>query len=285
MTLGQRRVGAFVALTSLFVVALAIAPGTPATPNPRITVLKDIIYAVPESGPLTLDVYQPTDGWGYRTILAVHGGSWKRGDKSDFGWVARDLANEGFVVFAVNYRLAPPGGEATYPTPVGDLHTAWAWMQQNAARYHGDPRNVAVFGSSAGGHLGLLLSSEMSGDPEGPKAVIGLSPPTNLARMGAEGPLKFAVRSHLGCRLAECPDTYAIASPVNRVSSSYPPTLLAYSTDELIPLADGEELRDRLQEEGVETRFIVQEGTDHALRLASDILPKLIRFLRHQMPH
>ena len=284
MTPVPHRIGAFGALVSLFVVALAVVPASPASPKSDITVLRDVIYAVPDGDALTLDVYRPSYGWGYRTLLAIHGGSWKRGDKSDWNWLARDLAAEGFVVFAINYRLAPPGGEAIYPTPVTDLQTAWAWMEQNAARYHGDPENMSVIGSSAGGHLGLLFSSDMSGDAQAPKAVVGLSPPTDLARMGSEGPLKYAVRSHLGCALNDCPDRYAIASPVNRVQSTDPPIFLSYSTDELIPLSHGEELRNALDEQGVENRFVVLEGTGHALRNAPALLPKIVRFLRHQMP-
>jgi acetyl esterase/lipase len=283
MTLSPRKVGAFVALVSLIVVTMAVATGTSATPRTRIVVLKDLVYAVPPEGPLTLDVYRPEEGWGHPSLLVIHGGSWKRGDKSDWQYAARDLARGGFAVFVVNYRLAPPGGDATYPTPVTDLHTAWAWMQQNAARYHGDAKNIAVVGSSAGGHLGLLLASEMSGERDGPKAVVGLSPPTDLARMGAEGPLRGAVQGHLGCRLQACPDRYTVASPVNRVGSGFPPTFLAYSSDELIPLSHGEELRDRLNETGVPNRFVVNEGSDHALRMAGAVIPKAMRFLRRHM--
>jgi acetyl esterase/lipase len=156
-------------------------------------------------------------------------------------------------------------------------------MKQNAARYHGDPENIAIVGSSAGGHLGLVLASEMSGDPEGPKAVAGLSPPTDLATMGTEGPLRVAVEDHIGCRFHDCPDRYAVASPVNRVRSTDAPTFLAYSTDELIPLSHGEALRDRLNEAGVVNRFVVFEGTDHALRLTGVALPKAMRFLRRNM--
>jgi acetyl esterase len=283
MILGSSRAAAFGALASLFVAALTIGTGTPATPRTAIEVHKDIIYSVSEGGALSLDVYHPVEGWGHRSLLVIHGGSWKRGDKSDWRWVARDLARGGFAVFVANYRLAPPNGPATYPTPVDDLRTAWAWMQQNAARYHGDANNIALVGSSAGGHLGLILASEMSGDPMGPRAVVALSPPTDLETMGAEGPLKWAVKGHLGCRLADCPSLYEAASPLTRVQPTDPPTFLAYSTEELIPLSHGEAMRDRLIQAGVETRFVVIEGTAHALRLSDTVIPKAMRFLRRSM--
>ena len=280
---GPRRKARLGALVSLLTVALTVGYSAPASPKTSITVVKDVIYAVNEGGPLALDIYYPTESWGHRSILAIHGGSWRRGDKSDWGWVARKLARGGFAVFVANYRLAPPGGAATYPTPVEDLRTAWGWMRQNAARYHGDAENIAFAGSSAGGHLGLVLASELSGSPDGPKGVVGLSPPTDLATMGVEGPLKWAVEDHIGCSYRGCPGTYDVASPVNRVRSTDPPTFLAYSTDELIPLSHGEVLRDRLNEAGVVNRFVVIEGTDHALRIAGEVLPKAMRFLRHNM--
>ena len=278
-----RRVGAFTALVSLLTVGLTLGGVKPAAPRTDITVVKDVIFAVPPGGPLALDVYYPSQGWGHPSILVIHGGSWIRGDKSDWQWVARDLARGGFAVFVVNYRLAPPGGQATYPTPIDDLRTAWDWMQQNAARYHGSAGNIAVAGSSAGGHLGLILASEMAGDPTGPDAVVALSPPTDLTTMGSEGPLRWAVRRHIGCKLPDCPANYAAASPVNRVESSFPPTFLAYSTDELIPLEHGLALRDKLDQAEVENRFVVVEGSAHALRLPREVITKAMRFLRHNM--
>ena len=282
-TLGPRRVGAFAALALLLTVALTLGGVKSAAPRTNITVVKDVIFAVPPGGPLALDVYHPTKGWGYPSLLVIHGGSWIRGDKSDWRWVARDLARGGFAVFVVNYRLAPPGGQATYPTPVDDLRTAWDWMQQNAARYHGSAGNIAVVGSSAGGHLGLILASEMLGESSSPDAVVALSPPTDLTTMGSEGPLRWAVRNHLGCKLPDCPQTYAVASPINRVETSFPPTFLAYSTEELIPLDHGEALRDELTEDGVVNRFVTVEGSAHALRLPPEVITKAMRFLRHNM--
>jgi len=282
MVHGPRRAARLGALVSLLT-ALAVGYSAPASPGTSITVVKDVIYTVNEGGPLALDIYYPTDTWGHRSILAIHGGSWRRGDKSDWRWVARRLAKGGFAVFVANYRLAPPGGVATYPTPVEDLRKAWEWMRQNAAYYHGDAENIAFVGSSAGGHLGLVLASEMSSSPYGPEAVVGLSPPTDLATMGVEGPLMWAVEDHIGCTYRGCPEMYEVASPVNRVRSTDPPTFLAYSSDELIPLSHGEALRDRLNEAGVVNRFVVVEGTEHALRIAGDVLPKAMRFLRHKM--
>ncbi|MGH2753393.1 MAG: alpha/beta hydrolase [Actinomycetota bacterium] len=280
---GPRRTGALAALGSLLVAALTLGFGGEAEPKPTVRVVKDVVYSVPEGGPLALDVYRPAEGWGYPSLLVIHGGAWKRGDKSDWRWAARKLAKGGFAVFVANYRLAPPRGDAIYPTPVGDIRTAYAWIQQNAPRYHGDPRSIGVVGSSAGGHLGLLMAAEMSGHPEAPRAVVGLSPPTDLSRLGTEGPLQRDVAAHLGCELRDCPDTYAVASPVNRVQGSDPATFLAYSEDELIPLEHGVDMSDRLTEAGVPNRLMVVEGTAHGLRMGNIVLRKAIRFLRRRL--
>jgi acetyl esterase len=286
MTQGPRRAGAFSALASLLVAGLTLGPIAPANPKTPITVENDVVYSFAAGQPLTLDVYRPEEGWGHPSLLLIHGGSWKRGDKSDLEWVARDLARGGFVAFVPNYRLAPPNGLATYPMPVDDLRVAWDWVEDKAVRYHGSTQNMAVVGSSAGGHLGLMLTAELLEDPNSPAppdAVVGFSPPADLAMMASEGVLRWAVRDHIGCKLRDCPDSYANASPVNRVAPQFPPTFLSYGTEELIPLAHGQVLQSKLTEARVVNRFVTVEGSAHALRRSGVLIPKAMRFLRHNM--
>src|SRR4051812_9694192 len=93
--------------TSLF------APPVPASAGPLApgAVLRDVIYCTPGGLALKMDLYPPLNTPAGPTPVAVyvHGGGWSAGDKAD-GSGALDipeLRDRGYLVAAVNYRLAP----------------------------------------------------------------------------------------------------------------------------------------------------------------------------------
>jgi acetyl esterase/lipase len=88
-------------------------------------------------------------------VIVVHGGGWRSGERSDFpSWNAW-LADTGYVVFDIDYRLSPPPAWQDAPA---DVACAVGWVKENAARYGVDPERVALMGRSAGGHLVLLAA-------------------------------------------------------------------------------------------------------------------------------
>ena len=107
-----------------------------------------------------LDVYRPAHGSGAPTMVMVHGGGWRRGDKAAprairnkvTHWVGR-----GWVVVSVNYRLLP---EASPLVQADDLARALAHVQSLARTWGGDPAKVVLMGHSAGAHLVSLLTSD-----------------------------------------------------------------------------------------------------------------------------
>ena len=89
------------------------------------------------------------------TVIVVHGGGWRSGERSDFpSWDAW-LADEGYVVFDIDYRLSPSPSWRDAPS---DVACAVGWVKENATRYSVDPERVAIVGRSAGGHLALLTA-------------------------------------------------------------------------------------------------------------------------------
>ena len=279
-----RRAGVLGVLASLFVVALVLGPpGAPANARQDVVKYPDIIYTWTTSGPLTMDIYRPKFGVAYPNVLAIHGGSWRRGDKSDWADVAYRMAAGGFVVYVANYRLAPPNGDTTFPGPVDDLKVAYQFINDNALTYHGDHNDIGIIGSSAGGHLGLLLGEELGGTDMAPGAIVGLSAPTDLTRMAQDGPLSQAVRRFVGCNPETCPETYTQASPVDQVTPTHPEVLLTYSSDEIIPVSDGRALSDRLWDLNIQNRLVVTPGSGHALKTADEMIPKAMRYLRNKL--
>lgn len=121
--------------------------------------IMDIAYAPGEPGEefLKLDVfYNDHDGL-QPIIVQIHGGAWEVGDKSALNSIVRSryLANQGYVVANVNYRMLP-----RFPVQVqiNDVMGATVWIKENAGRYGGDPERVGVTGGSAGGHLTAMVA-------------------------------------------------------------------------------------------------------------------------------
>lgn len=90
-------------------------------------------------------------------IVWFHGGGITAGDKGskDTTAVVTRMAQDGFLVASVNYRLSP---KATYPAYLEDAAAAVAWVLKNAADHGGDPKKVFVAGHSAGGYLTTMLA-------------------------------------------------------------------------------------------------------------------------------
>ncbi|MDD9349423.1 carboxylesterase family protein [Mumia sp.] len=91
---------------------------------------------------------------GLPVMVWIHGGSFLTGSGADYD--ASKLATQGdVVVVTINYRLGPFGFLA-HPSlrssnaALLDQQAALRWVQRNARAFGGNPRNVTVFGESAG---------------------------------------------------------------------------------------------------------------------------------------
>src|ERR1700684_638052 len=96
---------------------LALAQAAAAAPN--YTQRRDLNYAQAEPAPgakadaqpldtaQQCDVLIPSGPGPFPGVLVVHGGAWLSGDKSHMGRIAKALAERGYTVCSINYRLAP----------------------------------------------------------------------------------------------------------------------------------------------------------------------------------
>jgi acetyl esterase len=122
--------------------------------------LRDIAYQEPETpGPTphhTLDVYRPVKRTGpLPVVLYVHGGGFRILSKDTHWLMAIAFARRGYVVFNINYRLAP---QHPFPAAVEDGCAALAWVVENAHRFGGDPGRLVLAGESAGANLVTSLA-------------------------------------------------------------------------------------------------------------------------------
>ena len=209
---------------------------------------------------------------GRPAVIVVHGGGWRSGERSDFpSWDAW-LADEGYVVFDIDYRLSPPPSWQDAPS---DVACAVGWVKETAARYGVDPERVALMGRSAGGHLALLTAYKEDHAAATPgcvardvrdtevAAVVAFYPPTDLSRLSSMGYLGGMDR-FLGGSPGTVPGRYRLLSPVTHVDPGDPPTFLAYGgADRIVPPGQSELFGERLREAGVSHRLVELPWANH----------------------
>jgi para-nitrobenzyl esterase len=113
---------------------------------------------------LTINVWTPRADTKARPVMVfIHGGALEEGSAADSWYDGSVLADRGdVVVVSVQYRLGAFGflelsdvGGARFADSGNlgllDQIKALVWVQENVRRFGGDPRNVTVFGESAGG--------------------------------------------------------------------------------------------------------------------------------------
>ncbi len=266
---------------------------------------KTYTFARAGGADLQLDVYAPTveNANNGASVVVVHGGSWSGGGRSDFPEWNRWLAANGYTIFDVDYRLAPP---PNYLTATGDVKCAVRWVKNHAAEFNVNPERIALLGRSAGAHLALLAaySADDKSFPatcadnqpnEAVRAVVSFYAPADLL-WAFDHPANEAVIDGKGTLAAflggsphesnEMRDRYVSAAPLAHISLKTPPTFLIHGgQDQLVRDENMRFLDEKLNELKVphETLLIryAQHGFDYNFKgFGSQIVqPLLLDFL------
>ena len=265
----------FILLSSI---ALAQAPANaPAPPQPTAPAAtsdtgaseSNVVYGNAAGTPLLLDVYQPQSGaQPYSAVLLIHGGSWMNGDKTAMAALGRWLARNNFVAFSIDYRLFDGKSKNPWPAQLDDAQRAVRWIRANAAKYHVDPAHIGAFGHSAGAQMAALLGEIDTRDNSDPvlaaysskvQAVVDVSGPTDFTTHGDSDGDGF-LSAFFGGDYAHHPTVWQDASPVFHVSRNVSPFLILHGThDESVPMAQAQELADKLKQAGVPVKFVTVE--------------------------
>jgi acetyl esterase/lipase len=229
--------------------------------------LEERVFNTTDGEKLTLDVFRP----GYEHgplpgVLVVHGGSWQNGNSREFVSLNGYLAARDYLVFSINYRLAP---KWKFPVGRDDVLSAIAYLKVYAKELNLDPTRLSLLGRSAGAQLALLAAYTAS-EPA-IRGVISIYGPTDL-RFGYENPAskrlfdtRGILEAYLGGPPAKMDETYFAASPINFVSANAPPTLLIHGMrDGHVRPEESARLEARLQKSGVKHFFLRLPWATHA---------------------
>jgi para-nitrobenzyl esterase len=128
---------------------------------------------------LHLNVWTPaSDANESRPVMVwIHGGGFRIGHAAHRMYNGVRLAERGVVVVTINYRLNVAGGfahpllseesgnDASGNYALLDQISALQWVRDNISAFGGNPKNVTIFGESAGGRsVSVLMTSPLAKD-------------------------------------------------------------------------------------------------------------------------
>ncbi len=246
----------------------------PATPPDSVSAELDITYGKTPEQELKLDIYRPKNAdKPLPACVLIHGGGWVKGDKEKFRPLAFALAERGYVVANVEYRLGPV---AKYPAAVRDCSLAVRFVRANAKRFGLDPDRIGAWGGSAGGHLAALVSAapahaaflnaELKDVPATVQASCAMAGPTDLlGTKMLESLRKAGEKSYAFQWLGKTPDDamelYREASPITHFTKATGPML--FLTGELDNPERDAAAMEKLKSLGVPTKQVVLKDAKH----------------------
>src|ERR1700731_1629307 len=213
-----------------------------------------------------------------KLLIHVHGGCYELEPGEAGTTEAIIMAGLGhFKVISVDYRMPP---EAYFPAALDDAMTVY-----KAALKTTDPKDLGVFGTSAGG--ALVLEMMLRAKQEGlqlPGAIAPGTPMADVTKTGDSFYTNEMVDNVLVSRNGFCDAGTAVyapghdlkdplLSPVYGDMHGFPPAILTTGTRDLL-LSDTVRAHRALRAAGVEAQLEVYEGQSHAQYLFDDRLPE-----------
>jgi len=262
---------------------------------------RNVPYPAAE-GEQRMDVYLPSvrSDQPRPAVLIIHGGGWTVFDKAHPREVefATFMVDEGCAAFSIDYTLTEFKGEpldngrrkGAWPHNITDCKSALRWIKKHAATLGINPERIAVMGSSAGGHLALLvgLSSVCTELNQGGgntdqntavRCIVDFYGIPDVRRWGGELFLDESEESN--------PGLWALASPVEHVTKDSPPVLIVHgSADPMVSIALSDEFVPVLKENGVTHKYVVVKDAGHSFALCppqQDLRPVVRSFLREHL--
>jgi len=172
-----------------------------------------------------LDLYLPSSPRPNAPVLIyVHGGNFIEGDRSHYGYVAREYARQGIVTIVPSYRLTSQGH--SFPAQIDDLKDVLRWAGANIAGYGGSPHDIVIAGHSVGALMAadVGLDTRWMADHADPGfAINGLVLISGRFRPDA-GPVGDAYAPTTALRGA--------ASPIDRIFDPVGRIVIAYGSNE-----------------------------------------------------
>jgi acetyl esterase/lipase len=278
-----------------------------ASPAPKST----FVYKRIANADIRADVYRPRETGPRPVIVWIHGGGLIFGSRSMLP--ADELGvflEAGFVVVAIDYRLAP---ETKLPEILNDVDDALHWVRtKGSVLFNADPARIAVVGQSAGAYLALMegarvtpriqaivsfygygnISGEWYSRPDAAFLKQGTVTKEEAYRVIGGPVLTESAPDHRTAFYVYCrqtgrwpleitsidphlkPGDFAPYNPEDLVTASYPPTFLLHGDrDTDVPFQMSLRMADSLKRHRVVYHLCRMKGFNHLFDVYPDALP------------
>ena len=272
-----------------------------------------VTYATHDGVALAGDLYLPSGAGPFPALVGVHVGGWQAGARNAFQFWGPYLAERGYALFAISYRLAKKG-QRMFPQAVNDVLAAVQFVRGSASGIKVDPERIALFGASAGAHLSSLAAlgggnplfkgaypqDAHAGVSTKVKALVGVYGVYDLVHMWQtylmQSPRENNIENFMGAAPPDDPKLYFEASPINYATfaNNQIGVLLSVGTED--DLVDRRAHTDafllRLKQAGFFVRPCIVHGAPHywlndpideAGSYSGFMAPRLIRFLKERL--
>ncbi|WP_310550969.1 alpha/beta hydrolase [Paenibacillus glufosinatiresistens] len=237
----------------------------------------DVVYADYEGLKRSVQIIAPVrNGYTFPLVVFVQGSAWRPQNVYAALPNLSRIAAKGYVMASVEIRDTDV---ARYPAALEDIKCAIRFMRSHAEKYGIDPRRVAVWGDSSGGHLSLMtgftpgehangLYPDQSDDV---CAVVDYYGVTDILTLGqyndildhnaADAPEGLL----LGGPVQERQELARQASPLHQnLDRPLPPCLIVHGDrDSVVHVSQSIELYKALKEHGQQVWFYKVAGAEH----------------------
>lgn len=247
----------------ILLILLVASTATAAEPK----VHRDLPYAEPKTERQMLDVYAPMEGKNHPAVVWIHGGGWRKGDKSSVQKKPQAFVDKGFVFVSTNYRFVP---NVTVKEMTGDIAKAIRWTHDHAKEVGGDPNTIFVMGHSAGAHLAALVCTDdryLKAEGLSLSIIKGCVPvdvsvydiPKRFKDGGSVPPATF--KEVFG----DTDESQRDLSPATHVAKgkNIPSFLILHVADRADTKAQSNWLANKLKDAGVSAKVVAAEGKNH----------------------
>lgn len=262
----------------MYFLAIVLFIAAPCFADSQVIVEKDIYFksSGKKNNLQMLDIYRPKGKKDLPVLIFIHGGGWRKGDKSQYQRIGRYIASKDVVTVIANYRLSPA---VKHPAHTEDAAAAFAWVYKNIKKYGGDPNMIFISGHSAGAHISALLLTDekylkkhnLSTDKIYGAILIGGVYYLGFGTAKWKVPPKSSLRKKmLTPAFGSDPDVLRDASPYCHARANIPPTMiLAGAREYLLLKFQARHFYNVLSKKGAPVRFKLIPGKNHFTEIAS----------------
>ncbi len=206
----------------------------------------------------------------YPLLVVIHGGPTgidQPAIRADRNYPTELFVAKGALILRPNYRGSAGYGEKMRSLNVRNLGVGDAWdvlsgVDSLIAQGFVDPNRMGCMGWSQGGYISAFLTTTS----ERFKAISVGAGISDWSTYYVNTDITPFTRQYLKATPWEDPEIYRKTSPISYVNQAKTPTLIQHGElDKRVPIPNGYELRQALEDRGVPVKMIVYKGFGHGI--------------------